>query len=198
VERDRDSYSAELVEILLAAGANIHAPAAEVGGVTALQAAAKRGFVRLVGRFLQMGADVNAPRAQENGRTALEIAAEWGRIDMVKLLLNAGAVLGDPGFDYAQEKWFNAMSLAKDRGFRAVYNQIRDHFGLSDAQVKLHSFFWGRGRGILTNMISRLKIILIGPLRHQPRVMKIVRMIINTQPTRSHNLIKAQKIYSGR
>ncbi|KAE9364186.1 ankyrin [Stipitochalara longipes BDJ] len=139
VERNmpyNDVYSAELVEILLAAGADIHAPAAEDGGVTALQAAAMRGFVGLAVRFLEMGADVNAPRAQESGRTALEIAAEWGRIDMVKLLLDAGAVLGEPGFDYLKKKWFNAMSLAKDRGFRAVYNQIRDHFGLSDAEAE--------------------------------------------------------------
>ncbi|KAN0105848.1 ankyrin [Hyaloscypha variabilis] len=139
VEGDRAydvAYSAELVEILLAAGADIHAPAAKYRGVTALQAAASRGFVGLAARFLEMGADVNAPRAQEDGRTALEIAAEWGRIDMVKLLLDAGAVLGEPGFDCWEGKWFNAMSLAKGRGFRAVYNQIRDHFGLSDAEAE--------------------------------------------------------------
>ncbi|PMD46889.1 ankyrin [Hyaloscypha variabilis F] len=130
------AYSAELVEILLAAGADIHAPAAEYRGVTALQAAAKRGFVGLAARFLEMGVDVNAPRAQKSGRTALEIAAEWGRIDMVKLLLDAGAVLGEPGFDDQEGKWFNAMSLAKDGGFRAIYNQIRDHFGLSDAEAE--------------------------------------------------------------
>ncbi|KAI9891090.1 MAG: hypothetical protein M1814_003289 [Vezdaea aestivalis] len=79
------------VRILVREHANVNAPAASIGGVTALQGAAIVGNIEMVRYLLDHGADVNAPKAEVNGRTALEGAADLGRLDIVQLLLNAGA-----------------------------------------------------------------------------------------------------------
>jgi ankyrin repeat protein len=73
---------------LLEKGADVNAPACEYFGVTALQAAAIQGYVRIAQMLITQGADVGAPPSPSEGRTALNGAAEHGRLDMVKLLLD--------------------------------------------------------------------------------------------------------------
>ena len=81
----------ELVQILLVAGADINAAAADNYGRTALQTAAEQGNIELVHILLAAGADVNAAAADIWGRTALQAAAGKGNIELVHVLLAAGA-----------------------------------------------------------------------------------------------------------
>ncbi|KAF7118473.1 hypothetical protein CNMCM5793_007994 [Aspergillus hiratsukae] len=81
----------EVVGRLLAAKADVNAPAAVHGGRTALQAAAEGGHVQVVERLLAAKADVNAPAAVHGGRTALQAAAEVGHVQVVERLRQAGA-----------------------------------------------------------------------------------------------------------
>lgn len=77
-----------MVEYLLTKGAEINAPAAVNNGVTALQAAAINGHLRIAQILLEHGADIDAAASPDNGRTAIDGAAEFGRLDMVQLLLD--------------------------------------------------------------------------------------------------------------
>jgi ankyrin repeat protein len=80
----------EVVERLLAAGANVNA--ANYGGWTALQAASGAGHLKVVERLLAAGADVNAAAAAGyRGRMALQAASEGGHLAIVERLLAAGA-----------------------------------------------------------------------------------------------------------
>lgn len=56
--------------------------------MTALQAAAIKGYLRIAQILLEHGARIDARAGVENGRTAVEGAAEFGCLDMVKLLLD--------------------------------------------------------------------------------------------------------------
>jgi ankyrin repeat protein len=85
-----------VVEILLAARADVNAPAGKIQGRTALQAAAGKGHVEMVGRLLGAGADVNAPADVADGRTALQAAAGGGYVKIVEKLLIAGADVDAP------------------------------------------------------------------------------------------------------
>ena len=64
----------EVVERLLAAGADVNAAAAFDGGPTALQAASEGGYLDVVERLLAAGADANAAAAG-SGLTALQAAS---------------------------------------------------------------------------------------------------------------------------
>ncbi|KAI2763075.1 hypothetical protein DTO006G1_2214 [Penicillium roqueforti] len=86
----------QVVERLLAATANVNAPAAEGNGRTALQAAAQGGHLKVVERLLAATANVNAPAAEGNGRTALQAAAEGGHLQVVERLLAAKADINAP------------------------------------------------------------------------------------------------------
>ena len=81
-----------MVERLLAAKADVNAPAAGNFGRTALQAAAGGGHLEVVERLLAAKADVNAPAASiRGGRTALQAAAGGGHLEVVERLMDAGA-----------------------------------------------------------------------------------------------------------
>jgi ankyrin repeat protein len=82
-----------LVQELLDSGAKVNSLPAEVGGRTALQAAAESHTARngIVQLLLQSGADVNAPTACQDGITALGAAAEQGHFQIALILLKAGA-----------------------------------------------------------------------------------------------------------
>ena len=71
----------DIIEALLAAGADVNAPALEAGR-TAAQAAAGAGFLDLLQELMAIGANVNAP-ASRSGRTALQAAAENGHLRIV-------------------------------------------------------------------------------------------------------------------
>jgi ankyrin repeat protein len=64
-----------------------------IGGATALQWAAIKGYYRIAVLLLGRGADVNAAPAPIEGRTAFEGAAEHGRMDMMLLLAQHGVDL---------------------------------------------------------------------------------------------------------
>ncbi len=78
----------EIVEMLLAAGANVESPNAD--GETALMLAARTGSVDVASKLLAAGADVNAREAWRD-QTALMWAAEGAFPELVKLLIAQGA-----------------------------------------------------------------------------------------------------------
>jgi ankyrin repeat protein len=82
-----------VVQELLDAGANVNSPPAEIGGRTALQAAAELypANIAMVELLLQRGADVNALPACRYGITALGAAAKGGHFQVALILLKAGA-----------------------------------------------------------------------------------------------------------
>lgn len=106
-----------VVKELIAAGADVNAPAAGLRGRTALQAAAEGGHIDVVETLVNAGADVNAPRAmltaenslqsplgylQESGygcggdgMSALQAAAAGGNAEIAERLLKAGASTPD-------------------------------------------------------------------------------------------------------
>jgi hypothetical protein len=82
-----------IVEMLLLAGADANAPAAEDCGLTALQAAALHGHLNVVRRLLSSHADVNAAPAKRNGYTVMQAAEKSGNCDIWKLLLKPLGVI---------------------------------------------------------------------------------------------------------
>ena len=80
----------QVIEQLLAAGADVNAPPA-FHGSTALQAASRGGHLQVVERLLAAGANVNAAAAQHDGLTALQAATEGGHHQVIERLVHAGA-----------------------------------------------------------------------------------------------------------
>lgn len=120
-ERSIGPDKTALINFLLDRGSDVNAEAGLLCGVTALQAAAITGDIKIVELLISKGADVNAMASFEEGRYAIEGAAEHGRLDTVQMLLNAGAKgnvgLGT-GFAYAIE-------LAEKEGHFAVANLLK-------------------------------------------------------------------------
>ncbi len=79
---------AEMVRVLLQAGANVKART-RLGGMTPLHLAATGGNAPIIDLLLKAGAESN--HANGNGTTPLMLAASSGRADAVKLLLDRGA-----------------------------------------------------------------------------------------------------------
>lgn len=113
----------EIVQSLIARGANINKPAAPFFGRTALQLAARLGHIRIVKTLIDHGADINAPPAKYGGLTTLEGAAECGRLDTVKLLLELGADLGDKMRIY----YVRSVLFARRGGFYALASLLINH-----------------------------------------------------------------------
>lgn len=76
--------------LVLDAGAEVNAEPAQLGGRTALQAAASGGHYEVVKFLLERSADPKARPAPIEGRTALQAAAGAGNRAIVELLLEAG------------------------------------------------------------------------------------------------------------
>ncbi|PKS08089.1 hypothetical protein jhhlp_005364 [Lomentospora prolificans] len=124
-----ESGDAEMIDMLIAAGANVNAPAAYESGATALQIAASTGQIGTARKLISLGADVNADRAVVHGRMALEAAAERGRLDMVQFLLESGAgITGDH-----ERVYYRSIRFARKSGYGAVVKLIekwkREHYG---------------------------------------------------------------------
>jgi Ankyrin repeats (3 copies)/Ankyrin repeats (many copies) len=98
----------EIVERLLAAGADVNAAAAHYGR-TALQAASRGGHLQIVERLLAAGADVNAATARF-GRTALQAASGYGHLEIVERLLAAGADANAAAANYGGQTALQAAS----------------------------------------------------------------------------------------
>ncbi|KAK1765276.1 ankyrin repeat-containing domain protein [Phialemonium atrogriseum] len=88
--------SVQTVQVLLAAGADINAPALGIHGKTALQGAVRTGNIGLVKTLLDAGADINAPPGPGWGGTAIQAAAGSGDVRMVQFLLSHGADVNSP------------------------------------------------------------------------------------------------------
>lgn len=73
----------EIVQLLIAAGANVNASEARYG-FTALSSAAKEGHGYIVGILLAAGADSHA--LTKDGQTALQLASMHNRQDVIRIL----------------------------------------------------------------------------------------------------------------
>lgn len=102
---------AELVGMLLVAGANVRATT-RLNGYTPLFLAARDGNAAAVAKLLEAGADAKA--ASVTGSTPLMLAAGSGNLDAVRLLLDAGAEID------ATEKARGQTALM----FAAAYNRV--------------------------------------------------------------------------
>ncbi|KAF4466427.1 hypothetical protein FALBO_6710 [Fusarium albosuccineum] len=103
----------ELVNELLAAGADPHAPAFSCFGRTALQAAASNGNLGLVEHLVSLGVGVNELPAEDRGATALQLAAMHGHYDIAIFLLERGAKINAPA---AHVKGRTALQGAAEHG----------------------------------------------------------------------------------
>jgi hypothetical protein len=95
-----------------------------VWGLTALQAAAKGGYLHIADVLLEKGASANVRGSEKCGYTALEAAASKGRIDMLKLLLNAGS---DITTDFGRSQLRRALTLATSGGHDAAARFLKYH-----------------------------------------------------------------------
>jgi hypothetical protein len=112
----------ELLTLLLDKGADVNAPAYEVGGATPLQAAVLGGHIGMVRLLLAKGAQCDAAPAPSYGRTALEAAAEHGRLDILILLLHSGASIEGPR---GQIQFVRAFYFARLRCRHAVATHLK-------------------------------------------------------------------------
>ncbi|KAK3377635.1 ankyrin repeat-containing domain protein, partial [Podospora didyma] len=77
-------------------GGDIHTPASNYGGLTALQAACKGNKMEVVRYLLEKGANINAPPAARDGFTVLEASLAAKDTAMFRFLLEQGASIGQP------------------------------------------------------------------------------------------------------
>lgn len=91
-----------LLQLLLSSVSNfmgfqsINAPPSQVGGRTALQAAAEQGHSELVTFLLDLGVSVNGPIAKKFGVSTLQPAARSGSLIVANLVCAAGADISTP------------------------------------------------------------------------------------------------------
>lgn len=81
--------SADVMELLIAGGAEVNCQIDEYYRCTALMMASQKGFCDVMEILITAGADINLQ--DKNGITALMYAADCGQYDAVKMLLDAGA-----------------------------------------------------------------------------------------------------------
>ncbi len=81
----------EIVELLIAKGADVNAKGGVIKGTIPLHKAASNGHKEVAEVLIAKGADVNAK--SENGRTSLHNAAYNGHKEVVELLISKGADL---------------------------------------------------------------------------------------------------------
>jgi len=88
--RPRDNERQEIMDLLVAAGANTNVHDAK--GRTLLTLAVVKGCLQAASGLIENGwADVN--EKDDNGDTALKVAVRHGRVDIIRKLLNMGADL---------------------------------------------------------------------------------------------------------
>ncbi|KAH8901758.1 ankyrin, partial [Thozetella sp. PMI_491] len=120
-----DAGQLHSAEILLNLNADPNKPAWSPKMIwrnTALELAARKGYIGMVRRLLRCGADINARRKFDR-LTALEAAAYCGRLDVVQLLLDSE--ICTDGFcrvQYIQALWYSERN-----GYYAVAELLRSH-----------------------------------------------------------------------
>ncbi|KAI0872175.1 hypothetical protein GGS24DRAFT_508997 [Hypoxylon argillaceum] len=119
-----DNGNLELITMLLRHGVSPNEEP-KVDGSTALQLAAKRGYIGIAKILIshEPPADVNAHRSVFRGLTALESAAATGRLDMVQFLLCNGAKTEGTG----QRQYIRAIKLARDAQCIEIVNILMSH-----------------------------------------------------------------------
>jgi len=101
----------EMVQTLLAAGANVKAATRE-GAITPLFMACTNGNAAMIAALLKAGADAKSVKA--NGTTALMMAAASGSVEAVKVLLDHGADVNAKESAYGQTALMFAAALNRD------------------------------------------------------------------------------------
>lgn len=85
----RAGGSIEIIDVLLAGGADVHA--GNVIGDTPLHMAAEFGHADLATRLIEEGADVHTRNTGKDRETPLDRARKSGHTDVVEMLRAAGA-----------------------------------------------------------------------------------------------------------
>ncbi|KAF1948558.1 ankyrin [Byssothecium circinans] len=85
------------VQLLVSAGADVHAPAQLAIRRSPLQAAVEIGALDIINYLLEKGTNVNALPAGREGGTALQLAAKEGFIGIAALLIVRGGDINAPG-----------------------------------------------------------------------------------------------------
>jgi ankyrin repeat protein len=137
----------DLVELLMAFGADVNAPAAGKCGKTALRSAAQTGNIELVRFLLNAGADVDS-QSSEGGMTALAAAASEQSPEIVRLLLDAGADTFEQGAA--------AIMAALESGCLESVHLIRDSIESSGVDGYLERFQWYADYDIDSELMSFL------------------------------------------
>jgi hypothetical protein len=95
-QRAASEGDVEILEYLIAAGGDIHQPAARYEGRTTLQAACEGHHIAMVRFLLHQKVDINAPAAKHDGCTALEASLDGkAAADIFNLLMQEGACMAD-------------------------------------------------------------------------------------------------------
>ncbi|QKX63234.1 uncharacterized protein TRUGW13939_10403 [Talaromyces rugulosus] len=119
--------------LLLEHGADVNALPVEIGGVTALQAAARHGHKDLAVELLERGSDINAPPAKNCGVTALQAAAIKGHINIAIELLQRGAYVAA---EAAPLNGRTAIDGAAEHGRENMLQLLLNHYdGDEDLKV---------------------------------------------------------------
>jgi uncharacterized protein len=106
----------EVVELLLAAGAEVNTPSRNTLHVQPINSAAAGGHIEIARRLLEQGAEPNARQSEDF--TPLHSAAQNGQLEMVRLLLQHGA---DPG---AQANGKTPLDLAREQGHTEIVSLL--------------------------------------------------------------------------
>lgn len=149
--RDTPKETAQIVDLLLAAGADVKSR--DEFGNTPLSMAVELGQVSLMRAFLEHGADPNAPGI--DGGKPLNTAVESARIEVVTLLLEAGA---DPN---GKDEWGvtplkaidNDLQFARDK-MPASWDPKGEHASRMEAIRELIQEAGGKEEWEAINMVS--------------------------------------------
>ncbi|KAH6973072.1 ankyrin repeat-containing domain protein [Ilyonectria sp. MPI-CAGE-AT-0026] len=127
-----------IVQMLLDAKVDIHAPPSDSLQMTALQLAISQGHLGVTNMLLNAGASVNAPTGSQTGRTALQAAAEKNNISLVKDLLSRRAdVNALPTGKYGA----TALQLAAARGaFNIAVLLLEEGAQIDAAPARIEGF----------------------------------------------------------
>lgn len=121
-----------VVELLLANGADVNAPANESHKGTALQLAAAGGHTAVAQRLIDAGADVNAPPFSIDTETALQAAARIEGSAMLDLLMAAGATLDTTGVSNFPAK--TTLAVAAEANKTELVSRLLAIMSLEDAR----------------------------------------------------------------
>jgi uncharacterized protein len=113
-----DRGDAELVQMLLYAGANVSA-VTRIGQYTPLHLAVQSGKTAVVQELLKSGANVSA-KSTSTGATPVHLAAASGNADIVKILLERGADANAKESEYGQTPLMFAAAQNRAAAIKAL------------------------------------------------------------------------------